>query len=169
MTSDRFCVVSLVASLRGLRGWAFVRDQVGGALSSAAVPRVCLGQTAPPLCRCAKCTTALILAVWLVLHGCRVLVLETWWAFHRRCRYHRSGTAGIASTQTHTAGCPGAWLGRRSGIKEESSALGRNGGQPRSRPSQAHGRANHRGPKAEPTTDKPMPFGPMHFTQPTSS
>jgi hypothetical protein len=36
------------------------RDQVGGALSYAAVPRVGLGPTPPPLCRYAERTTDLI-------------------------------------------------------------------------------------------------------------
>jgi hypothetical protein len=42
---------------------ALVRDQAGGALSYAAVPRVGLGPTTPPLCRYAECTTDLILLV----------------------------------------------------------------------------------------------------------
>jgi hypothetical protein len=50
---------------------AFVRDQADGALSYAAVPRVCLGQTTPPLCRYAKCTADLILRAWLVFHRYR--------------------------------------------------------------------------------------------------
>jgi hypothetical protein len=48
------------------RGFAS-RDQVGGALSCAAVPRVGLGPTTPPLCRYAKHTTDLIQAWWQVL------------------------------------------------------------------------------------------------------
>jgi len=43
------------------------RDQVGGALSCAAVPRVGLGPTTPPLCRCAEHATDLIQAWWQVL------------------------------------------------------------------------------------------------------
>ena len=185
MTSHSPCVGSQVAfargafvrglrgwaGVRGLRGWAFVRDQAGGALSSAAVPRVCLEQTAP-LCRCAKCTTDLILRVWWAFHRWAGLVLAAWWTFHRWCRHHLPSDAGIASTQTHTAGCPGAWLGRRSGIKEEAAALGRNGGQPRSRPSQAHGRTNPTQPnakffkpnQAKPRTGRCVPSGVMHFT-----
>jgi hypothetical protein len=46
------------------------RDQANGALSPAAVPRVCLGQTAPPLCRCAERTIDLILEAWWVFTGC---------------------------------------------------------------------------------------------------
>jgi hypothetical protein len=41
------------------------RDQVDGALSSAAVPRGGLWPPTPPLCRCAKCTVDLILQAWL--------------------------------------------------------------------------------------------------------
>jgi hypothetical protein len=48
------------------RGFAS-RDQVGGALSFAAVPRVGLGPTTPPLCRCAERITDLIQARWQVL------------------------------------------------------------------------------------------------------
>jgi hypothetical protein len=50
---------------------AFVLDQVGGALSCAAVLRVGLWPTAPPLCRYAKCATGLILETWRALHRCR--------------------------------------------------------------------------------------------------
>jgi hypothetical protein len=42
----------------------FVLDQVGGALSYAAVPRAGLGPATPPLCRYAECTTDLILPAW---------------------------------------------------------------------------------------------------------
>jgi general secretion pathway protein H len=39
----------------------FVREQVGGVLSCAAVPRAGLGPATPPLCRYAECTTDLLL------------------------------------------------------------------------------------------------------------
>jgi general secretion pathway protein H len=42
---------------RTLATLRFVREQVGGALSYAAVPRVGLGPTTPPLCRYAESTT----------------------------------------------------------------------------------------------------------------
>jgi hypothetical protein len=178
MTSDCSCVMSLAAFVLGLRGRAFVpdlrhrafvRDQVGGALSSAAVPSVCLGQTAPPLCRCAKCTTDLILRVWWAFYRCTGLTLAVLWAFHRWCRYCLFCIAGIASAQTRTAGCPCAWLGRRSGIKEEPSALGRHGGQPRSRPSQAHGRTNHSSPLPKRLGVQTTSGGGMSFTLPQTS
>jgi hypothetical protein len=54
-----------------LAAFAFVWEQIGGALSSAAVPRVGLGPTTPPLCRYAKCTADLILPAWRVLHRYR--------------------------------------------------------------------------------------------------
>ena len=62
MTNDRFLfVLRLVRTvLRLSREW-LSRDQAGGALSSAAVPRVGLGPTTPPLCRCAKRATDLTL------------------------------------------------------------------------------------------------------------
>ncbi len=41
-------------------------DKVGGVLGYAAVPRVGLGPTAPPLCRYAEYTTDLILETWQV-------------------------------------------------------------------------------------------------------
>jgi general secretion pathway protein H len=41
-----------------------VQEQVGGALSCAAVPRAGLGPATPPLCRCAECTTDLLLPTW---------------------------------------------------------------------------------------------------------
>jgi hypothetical protein len=47
-----------------------------------------------------------------------------------------------APPHAHPLCCPGAWCVRRSGIKEEQSAIGRRGGQPRSRTHQAHGRTN---------------------------
>ena len=172
MTSHSPCVGSQVAFargafVRGLRGWAFVRDQAGGALSSAAVPRVCLEQTAP-LCRCAKCTTDLILRVWWAFHRWAGLVLAAWWTFHRWCRHHLPSDAGIASTQTHTAGCPGAWLGRRSGIKEEAAALGRNGGQLRS---QVHRRPDPRTKRsALPTRSRPKAQRlPAHLDHPRTT
>jgi general secretion pathway protein H len=45
-----------------------VREQVGGALSYAAVPRAGLGPTTPPLCRCAESTTHLLLPAWRVIN-----------------------------------------------------------------------------------------------------
>jgi hypothetical protein len=136
-------VAGLVWELRVL---AFVRDQVGGALSSAAVPHGGLGPPIPPLCRCAKCTTDLILRVWRAFHRCKGVVLQARRVFHRECRHSLSSMAGLSPLCTHRVDRPGAWFGRRSGIKEESSALGRHGGQPRSLPSQARGRTNHRSP-----------------------
>jgi hypothetical protein len=126
----RACIVSLAA---------FVRDQIGGALSYAAVLRGGLWPPTPPLCRYAERTADLI--------------LPAWWALYRWFRHSRSSLAGLALLRAHTIRCPGAWFGRRSGIKEESSALGRHGGQPRSRPNQAPGRAYtqypHSSPKAK--------------------
>jgi hypothetical protein len=46
------------------------RDQVGGALSYAAVPRVGLGPTPPPLCRYAERTTDLIQATKQIFNRC---------------------------------------------------------------------------------------------------
>jgi hypothetical protein len=60
----------LVASVWGLRLLAFVRDQIGGALSYAAVPRCGLGPL-PPLCRYAECTADLIFQAWRVLYSRR--------------------------------------------------------------------------------------------------
>jgi hypothetical protein len=153
MTRDSLCIVLLAAFVRSLRvafvrslRVAFVRDQVGGALSSAAVPRCGLGPRPPPLCRCAEYTIDLILRVWWAFHRCTDVILPVWRVFHRQCRHSLSGIAGLSPLCTHRVDRPGAWFGRRSGIKEESSALGRHGGQPRSRPSQAPGRTNHRSP-----------------------
>ncbi len=71
------------------RALSFVRDHAGGVLSSAAVPRVCLGQTAPPLCRCAEYTTGLI--------------LQAWWVLHRQYRHRLSRVVGVpASVQTRS-------------------------------------------------------------------
>jgi hypothetical protein len=181
MTRDSLCIVLLAAFVRSLRV-AFVRDQVGGALSSAAVPRCGLGPLPPPLCRCAECTTDLILRVWWAFHRCTDVILPVWRVFHRQCRHSLSGIAGLTFARTHTAGCSGAWFGRRSGIKEELSALGRHGGQPRSRPSQAsgrtntvspnqaHGRTNHRSSMqsfpshAMLTAGQSMSVGTMHLS-----
>jgi hypothetical protein len=60
----------LSAHVRVKRLTAYVRDQVGGALSYAAVPRVGLGPTAPPLCRYAECTADLISQRWWPLQRC---------------------------------------------------------------------------------------------------
>jgi hypothetical protein len=46
------------------------RDQAGGALTSAAVPRVGLGPTTPPLCRCAERTTGLVWGRWWISIRC---------------------------------------------------------------------------------------------------
>jgi hypothetical protein len=154
MTRDSLCIVLLAAFVRSLRV-AFVRDQVGGALSSAAVPRGGLGPLPPPLCRCAECTTDLILQGWWAFHRCTDVILLVWRVFHRHCRHSLSSMAGLSPLCTHRVDRPGAWFGRRSGIKEESSALGRHGGQPRSRPSQAPGRTN-----------TSMSVGIMHFAKP---
>jgi hypothetical protein len=70
-----------------LRGHlAFVQDQIGGALSSAAVLRVGLWPTAPPLCRYAKCAADLILQVW--------------WVLDCLCRHCVSGVMGCAAVST---------------------------------------------------------------------
>ena len=58
---DHSCLQPGRAGLRGLTGatlggW----DQADAAFSSAAVPRVRLGRTTPPLCRCAECHADLI-------------------------------------------------------------------------------------------------------------
>jgi hypothetical protein len=58
----------------------FVLDQADGALSYAAVLRVGLWPTTPPLCRYAKCTIDLILEAWL--------------AVYRPGRQHFSGAVG---------------------------------------------------------------------------
>jgi hypothetical protein len=119
---------------------AFVRDQVGGALSYAAVPRVGLGPTPPPLCRYAECTTDLILQRGRVRQRLRDVVLPTWRGLLNCSKPAPANGMCIAPERPHHVRCPGAWFGRRSGIKEESSAISRHGGQPRSRPSQAPGR-----------------------------
>jgi hypothetical protein len=50
--------------------FCLVREQADGVLSSAAVPRVGLGPTPPPLCRCAEYTADLFLETWCVFNGC---------------------------------------------------------------------------------------------------
>jgi hypothetical protein len=57
------CTSSFIVSLGSAS-----RDQAGGALTSAAVPRVGLGPTTPPLCRYGERTTDLILHAWRVLN-----------------------------------------------------------------------------------------------------
>jgi hypothetical protein len=145
------------AFVRGLHLPAFVRDQVGGVLSSAAVPRCGLGPLPPPLCRCAEYTADLILRAWRVFCRYRDLILPAWRVVHRYITVSTS-TACLPLGQTHPYRCPCAWFGRRSGIKEESAALGRHGGQPRSRPSQAHGRTRQPQPSAESSKQKPTIF-----------
>jgi hypothetical protein len=139
MTHVRACIVSLAAFVLVLRLAIFVRDQIGGALSYAAVLRGGLWPPTPPLCRYAECTADLILPVS--------------WALYGWCRHSLSNLTGLVPLRTHPIRCPCAWFGRRSGIKEESSALGRHGGQPPSRPSQAPGRTYtqypHSSPKAK--------------------
>ena len=44
---------------------------------------------------------------------------------------------GLQPLRANLVAGPGAWCGRRSGIKEESAAISRHGGQPRSCPRQA--------------------------------
>jgi hypothetical protein len=164
MTIVSPCVVRLAGSARGL--WvgavvwdllvALVRDQVGGALSCAAVPRGGLGPPTPPLCRYAECTTDLI--------------SHRWREFHRWGRHYFSSMAGSPPLLIHRARGPGAWLGRRSGIKEECSATSRHGGQPRSRPSQAPGRSKPWSlipsipSQAKPTATQPMPVSVINPT-----
>jgi hypothetical protein len=180
MTNDSPCVGSLVAFARGafvrglrgeacvrdLRGQDCVRDQVGGALSSAAVPRVCLGQTAPPLCRCAKCTTDLILRVWWACLLTRIDLKRrerTLQEFDRAP--YPTGTQAwrlVCTAQRHKGG------GRRPGDSRGAVHTKCQGEH-----SQAHGRTTPRAAspvfQAKPTTGKSMPFGSMHFTLPTSS
>ena len=74
MTRDFSLILRPAGSLRG-RSERYLssrvqasRDQVGGALSSATVPRVGLGPTTPPLCRCAERATAPILRAPFVIH-----------------------------------------------------------------------------------------------------
>ena len=51
--------------------WALAsRDQAGGVLSFAAVPRGGLGPLPPPLCRCAEHTTGLVQSRGLVVKRC---------------------------------------------------------------------------------------------------
>jgi hypothetical protein len=94
--------------LRNQTGCAltFVQDQADGALSSAAVLRVGLGPTTPPLCRCAKCTADLILPVWSALY--------------RQFKHCLCSTACLSPQRTHPTRCPGAWCVRRSGIKGDT-------------------------------------------------
>ena len=75
MRTDEFLFALIPSgSLRGLSSQnqsslvQSSRDQVGGALSSATVPRVGLGPTTPPLCRCAERATASILRAPFVIH-----------------------------------------------------------------------------------------------------
>jgi hypothetical protein len=180
MTSDSPCVVNLAAfarglwggAVRGVREWAVVRDQVGGALSSAAVPRVCLGQTALPLCRCAKCITDLILRVWWACLLTRIdlkrrastlqefdrapypTITQPW---HLVCtaQRHKGGgrRPGDSRGAVHTK-CQG----------EHSQVHGRTTPQ-RQKPSIP----NQAKSQTKPTADKPMPFGLMSFTLPHSS
>jgi hypothetical protein len=53
---------------------------------------------------------------------------------------------GDQPSRIHLVHRPGAWCVRRSGIKEEAAALGRNGGQPRSCTHQAPERTQTRSP-----------------------
>ncbi len=46
---------------------SFVQEQIDGARSYAAVLRVGLGPTTPPLCRCAACTADLLSYTWWVI------------------------------------------------------------------------------------------------------
>jgi hypothetical protein len=87
-----------------------------------------------------------------VQHAVILNILQTWrvWRSNRAdClpAWLICGASCCCANPT-LLGCPGAWFGRRSGIKEEESALGRHGGQPRSRPSQASGRTNTLSPDA---------------------
>jgi hypothetical protein len=111
------------------KDWAsLVPDQADGALSSAAVLRVGLGPTTPPLCRYAKCTADLISPVWRAFSRCAPTKTDT------------GNTPGLSPLHAHPVRCPDAWGEWRSGIKEEAAALGRNGGQPRSQSPQVPGR-----------------------------
>ena len=83
-------VLSCAAVLENCAG--LVPEQADGVLSSAAVPRVGLGPTPPPLCRCAEYTANQL--------------SQTWWAINR-------------CLLTHHVRSLGAWCGQRSGIKEE--------------------------------------------------
>ena len=112
------------------RCWgSLVRDQAGGALSSAAVPRGGLGPLPPPLRHCAERTTDLILLARRVFKRCVHTMPDA------------GNTTGLSPLCAHQVRCPGAWGEWRSGIKEEAAALGRHGGQPRSQSPQVPGRA----------------------------
>jgi hypothetical protein len=52
----------------------------------------------------------------------------------------RAAASSLMPPRTYRIHRPGAWCVRRSGIKEEESAIGRHGGQPRSRTHQVPGR-----------------------------
>ncbi len=132
----------------------FVWDQAGGVLSYAAVPRVGLWPTAPPLCRYAEYTADLILEGWWVFSRYGVDTVGVASALRLQTSSCRRGGLFTASAhtafpisvsappQTHPTRCPCAWCVRRSGIKEEAAAVGRSGGQPRSRTHQVHGRTS---------------------------
>jgi hypothetical protein len=79
-----------------------------------------------------------------VQHAAILNILQTW----RIWRRNRPDClpAPPYCCANHPVGCPDAWFGRRSGIKEKSSAISRHGGQPRSRPNQASGRTNTQSP-----------------------
>jgi hypothetical protein len=118
-----------------------VVERADGALSFAAVLRGGLGPLPPPLCRCAECTIDPLSPAWR--------------AFHRHCRLSSTAASRPCSPVAfHPVRSPGAWCGRRSGIKEEAAALSRNGGQPRSRPHQVPGRAQYKARVGSPALER---------------
>ena len=86
----------------------------------------------PPLCRCAERTTDLILAAWRMFSRCALTISVT------------GNATGMHPLCALEVRCPGAWGEWRSGIKEESAALSRHGGQPRSQSPQVPGRTQTR-------------------------
>ena len=116
-----------------------VRGTACGALSYAAVPRVGLGPTAPPLCRYAERTAGSALpAWWAIRQVVRKLALRLVTALDLRI------VLRLVLRPVTSVDSPGAWDAWRSGIKEESPALGRHGGQPRSQASQVPGQLQTR-------------------------
>ncbi len=49
--------------------------------------------------------------------ACADTMFPARWAFHSLCRHHFLSIAGFTPKRNHPTCCPGAWLGRRSGIQ----------------------------------------------------
>ncbi len=104
---------------------SLVRNQADGALSSAAVLRVGLGPTTPPLCRYAKCTVVLILRPWWTVkrfnrnHSSSQLWRLAWTA-----QWHKGGVGGHKPPRRTAAepSTPSARAGTAQEISPDTSA-----------------------------------------------